>query len=216
MSWRAEERHGYKYMNFFVDKIAKVHRADIALNGITVIAGENDTGKSTIGKALYSIFNSFYQLDDHILEERWRMIEAAIRGKLSEGDYFVAGEITDVIDRLKENPSKYISTGKWLALQELLEEIILPMDPFEDDEKQEKLSLEETMKSLVERIKELLDVPNKVIHFRILQQRLNAEFSGAINHVSNQDDAYGSMTLSIRKKDFKVEVKKQQVTNYQM
>ena len=212
MSQRAEERHGYKYMNFFVEKIAKVHYADIAINGITVIAGENDTGKSTIGKALYSIFNSFYQLDDHILEERWRMIEAAIRVKLS-GDYFIAGEITDVIDRLRENPSKYISPGQWPVLQELLEEIIFPMEPFEENEKQEQLSLEDVMKSLAERIKELLDVPNEVIHFRILQQRLNAEFSGAINHVSAQSDAHGSMTLSIRKKNFKVEVKKQQVTN---
>lgn len=43
--------------------IGKVESAKVELNGITVIAGENDTGKSTIGKALYSIFNGFYKIE---------------------------------------------------------------------------------------------------------------------------------------------------------
>jgi predicted ATPase len=33
--------------------IGMIKEADIALDGLTVIAGENDTGKSTVGKALY-------------------------------------------------------------------------------------------------------------------------------------------------------------------
>lgn len=45
--------------------IGKVESAKVELNGITVIAGENDTGKSTIGKALYSIFNGFYIIETY-------------------------------------------------------------------------------------------------------------------------------------------------------
>ena len=52
--------------------IGKVESAKVELNGITVIAGENDTGKSTVGKALYSIFNSFYKIESKIQDERDR------------------------------------------------------------------------------------------------------------------------------------------------
>ena len=32
-----------------------IHEASVVLNGLTVIAGENDTGKSTVGKLMFSI-----------------------------------------------------------------------------------------------------------------------------------------------------------------
>ena len=40
--------------------IGKISEASIEVNGITVIAGENNTGKSTVGKVLFCIFNTFY------------------------------------------------------------------------------------------------------------------------------------------------------------
>jgi len=45
-------------MNLKLENIGIVKKADINLDGLTVIAGENDTGKSTVGKALYSIIKS--------------------------------------------------------------------------------------------------------------------------------------------------------------
>ena len=44
-------------MKIKIENIGFVKIADVEINGITVIAGENNTGKSTIGKSLYSIFN---------------------------------------------------------------------------------------------------------------------------------------------------------------
>ena len=49
-------------MKISLNNISKVKKADIEIKGITVIAGENNTGKSTVGKALWSIFNSFYNI----------------------------------------------------------------------------------------------------------------------------------------------------------
>lgn len=53
-----------------INNFAKIRHADIQFNGITVIAGKNNTGKSTIGKVLYSLFNSFYNLDAKIESRR--------------------------------------------------------------------------------------------------------------------------------------------------
>ncbi|MDR2170607.1 MAG: AAA family ATPase [Planctomycetaceae bacterium] len=47
-----------------IKNIGKIREAEIELQGITVIAGNNDTGKSTFGKALYCTFNSFMELND--------------------------------------------------------------------------------------------------------------------------------------------------------
>ena len=43
--------------------------ATVEINGITVIAGENDTGKSTVGKALFSVL-TLYNIDKEIISER--------------------------------------------------------------------------------------------------------------------------------------------------
>lgn len=49
-------------MKLSIQNLAKIKCADIELNGITVIAGDNDTGKSTVGKVLYSVFSSYHLL----------------------------------------------------------------------------------------------------------------------------------------------------------
>lgn len=45
-------------MRLALKNIGKIAEADLVMDGITVIAGENDTGKSTAGKVLYCLFNS--------------------------------------------------------------------------------------------------------------------------------------------------------------
>lgn len=53
-----------------IKNIGKIREAIVELNGITVIAGENNSGKSTVGKVLYSIFNSFYKVEKQIYNEK--------------------------------------------------------------------------------------------------------------------------------------------------
>ena len=43
-------------MKLKLENVGKISSANIDLNGITVIAGENNTGKSTIGKMLFCVF----------------------------------------------------------------------------------------------------------------------------------------------------------------
>lgn len=53
-------------MKLDIEGIGKINHASIEINTITVIAGENNTGKSTVGKVLYSVFKSFYNLDNKV------------------------------------------------------------------------------------------------------------------------------------------------------
>ena len=45
-------------MKLVIENIGKIKKAEFDFRGITVIAGNNNTGKSTVGKVLYSFFNS--------------------------------------------------------------------------------------------------------------------------------------------------------------
>lgn len=61
-------------MKLHVENFAKIKEADIEIKGITVIAGENNTGKSTIGKILYCLFTAFHNLDQKVVDERKKSI----------------------------------------------------------------------------------------------------------------------------------------------
>lgn len=61
-------------MKLEVNNFAKIKEANIKIDGITVIAGENNTGKSTIGKILYSLFTIFHELDEKKTNERVKSV----------------------------------------------------------------------------------------------------------------------------------------------
>lgn len=57
-------------MRLEIENFAKIGHADIVVDGITVLAGKNNTGKSTVGKALYAVFNALYGIDEKIENRR--------------------------------------------------------------------------------------------------------------------------------------------------
>ena len=71
-----------------IRNLGKIETADIEIDAITVIAGKNNSGKSTVGKALFCIFNSFYDIDKQIDAEKHsfvnRVIEAAYRSTTNQ------------------------------------------------------------------------------------------------------------------------------------
>ncbi len=50
-------------MQLIIDRIGKIEHAALDINGLTVIAGKNDTGKSTVGKVLYALIKSLNRYD---------------------------------------------------------------------------------------------------------------------------------------------------------
>ena len=78
-------------MRLELENVGKINAANIKLDGITVIAGENNTGKSTIGKMLFCVFSAFHRIEEQIKEERIKSISRALSSY-----YHEAGKLRQV------------------------------------------------------------------------------------------------------------------------
>ena len=92
-------------MELIIQNFAKIKQAEIKIDGITVIAGENNTGKSTVGKILFSLFNSVSNIEEKIDRQRkyeiMEVCQTAIR------NYYAHN-----LERNASNQLRYISSRR--------------------------------------------------------------------------------------------------------
>ncbi|MBQ8804719.1 MAG: AAA family ATPase [Tyzzerella sp.] len=178
-------------MKLSLKNIGKIRNATVELNGITVIAGENNSGKSTVGKVLYSVFNSFYNIEHEIRKERISSVENMIN--ILAHDIEILRNIedmeavaTEVVDCSYENDASL----EWLKKKVLA--IITQYDDsknYIDDDK---------VRMYLEQLCELLLVSNDEILKSILFKRLTAEFNGQISNIYTKE--HGEIGLQIKDK----------------
>lgn len=80
--------------------VGRLKSADVKINGLTVICGNNNTGKSTIGKILYCIYDSLHNLEDNVRMDKVESITRSLTYALrpyEKGYQHMLGEISDCI-----------------------------------------------------------------------------------------------------------------------
>lgn len=50
-------------MKIYLDNIGIIKESEILVDGLTIVAGENSSGKSTIGKSLYAVYNAIENIE---------------------------------------------------------------------------------------------------------------------------------------------------------
>ena len=83
-------------MQLSIKNFGTIKDANIIVDGITVITGNNNTGKSTIGKVFYTFFNSFYEIEEKIDLIKKRLPEHSERR-------FLIAEIFHFLLYIKDN-----------------------------------------------------------------------------------------------------------------
>lgn len=73
-------------MQLEIKNIGKIKSATLEFNGITVVAGNNNTGKSTIGKVLFALFSKFNNINEAIDKYKYDAIIARVFKELSTYD----------------------------------------------------------------------------------------------------------------------------------
>ena len=198
-------------MKLSLRNIGKLREADVEINGITVIAGENNTGKSTVGKALFSVFNGFYDVKRRIKEEKRKSIARIISSSINNSniDDFSSTEVfqqkifpdlPDLNDLIRDLADLIIEkAGKLKSAQEaflLVPEVI--------SQNNNMIELSDFSEKDADRLFEVLSVLDDEAFLKLLDSQIADEFNGQPNNIYS--DNSGKMVLTIRDKETEINI----------
>lgn len=108
-------------MKFCIENLARIYKAEITIDGITVIAGYNSTGKSTISKALVSCMRAYSAMNLKIRRQRISTIARALDDIVSQAlpiTFYVApgnNKLYELATEITENPTIKLDTDILLS-----------------------------------------------------------------------------------------------------
>lgn len=179
-------------MRLTVENIGKVAKADIEISGITVIAGENNTGKSTVGKTLFCLFNCFHDPERRIKSERRSSISRAllrlfdnVSDAILGGNSFYFGWDTDeiaerILTRYEQGDASFEFIRQCIV--EALEKNQPEALPLVTEDGGE-------IADALQRIMEILEVSDESLFRAVLTRSLLNEFSGQVNNIYTEAPA---------------------------
>lgn len=185
--------------------IGKIKNAKIKMNGITVIAGENNTGKSTISQALFSVFNSFYKIEDKIYNERIKSIKLILHRAFSDFSYqrdlfdnYYDFNFEKISEEIIQNRESYLNNSK-LINEWIIKEIKINKQDEIINYNNDKIT------DIVNKIVKSINVDKDDIIKNIISRNLQKEFDDQINNIFTEES--GKVTLNIHNRDITVGIK---------
>ena len=177
-------------MELSIRDFAKIKQADIVIDGITVIAGENNTGKSTVGKILFSLFNSLSDIEEKIFNERMREVEKSNEKIMYE--YFDGNIIYGGFDRLYLLSNLMIPSirrNKNNSIEKIEEDIRKKLYKYKNSivGKMDDDLLEEMTHKLGENIKSFLEIPEENIILEVVSEYFSKVFSSQTNSLLDKE-----------------------------
>ncbi len=197
-------------MNLELKNVGKIKYADIELNGITVIAGENNTGKSTVGKMLFCIFHSFYKIEEQIREERIKSMRKVLPNFYYDKVFIEID--TTVLAKKIINSKELFLTNRSILIKELEEFYI------SNGEKIQQSVPQAELEKLAEKICIFLKLEDNEIGKTILRKRLQAEFAMNVGNLNSiEDDGKTTVKLTVKNDTIDFEIiknKEIRINNY--
>ena len=188
-------------MNLKIKDFGVIKNADIKVDGITVITGNNNTGKSTIGKVFFSYFNSFHDMEikiDNVLKKK----------RYADYMEYLTNVLLD-IPELKDISRQFIR----ISIRKLSNKFVWNKEPVEGDEIEKIIQevgnrynvqsqdIKIIQKLMVRAYEEKLfdkynaDIDESEIEKEIVTRYFNLIFDGQINSLSEQKDANISINI---------------------
>lgn len=201
-------------MKLKLKNIGKLQETEIDIDGITVIAGKNNTGKSTVGKSLYCIFSSMYDVNQKIEDDKKdyvrRRVEilfmqnySSITNRLLFKHTYkdiIENIVNDIIDK-QNNEAKELILMVFNQLNEKRKKI----NNFDN-----KTINDEILNEFFQNIQEGLDIPKQRFYINRLNNIIYKEFNGQINNINNKLGS--TINLLIKENRFKMDIKGEKIT----
>ena len=178
-------------MKLSIKNVGKLKEADVEINGITIITGENDTGKSTVGKVLWSVFNSFYKVYEQIEKERIDFVNEQIYSYIRNLDKSdnVKKKTLDIATDIIQNYSIYYRNEE--NIKSYITKKFKENNYFIDNERIEEL---------IASIYTILNIIDTQIISFIIDEKLSVEFNEEIINKKIGKGSFANIELNIRNK----------------
>lgn len=172
-------------MKIDIENLAKIEHASVKVDGITVIAGENNTGKSTVGKILFALFNSTVQLEEKVYSYRRNRIYNFLRRGIDEiqmlsegsGNIWERNMIPSnrQLDRSVDEVMEADGTKEvYLAVIDFYEklELFKPTDAIIDK-----------LQDITIRINQTLEIEDQKVYHVLMEDYFTKVFNGQVNNI---------------------------------
>ena len=178
-------------MKLLIRNVGKLKEADVEIKGITIITGENDTGKSTVGKVLWSVFNSFYKVYEQIEKERIDFVNEQIYSYIRNLDKSdnVKKKTLDMATDIIQNYSIYYRNEE--NIKSYITKKFKENNYFIGNERIEEL---------IASIYTILNIIDTQIISFIIDEKLSVEFNEEIINKKIGKGSFANIELNIRNK----------------
>lgn len=159
-------------MKLKLKNIGKITSAEVEITGITVIAGPNSTGKSTISKSLFAMFNSLHNLSQKVKKEQEISIRQLFSSNIDE--YFKEFILSENKKISPEDLSALlVGVSEKRDIINIMEKFDISSDFYAD---------------ILNGIEEINSIPKKRIEYEILQSSFQKEFNGRIHNIFSNNN----------------------------
>ena len=180
-------------MKLSIKNVGKLKEADVEINGITVITGENDTGKSTVSKTLFSLFSGFYNLNEKISLTRLGNTRTIFL-RFMENINKESAEILNNVSNELVNNSDYKNNETKI---------------FELIRRNKNFISEKDLKDITKKIIDILNIKDAEYLKNMVSYVLNNEFNNQINTIGSND--FGEIILKIKEEEIKIKIKSNEI-----
>ncbi len=178
-------------MKLTIRDFSKIAHAEILVDGITVIAGENNTGKSTVGKILFSLFNALSNMEEKIQRQRLKEVEDISRSLIKNvyGNNIIGkdGFSMQYPRRLRLDLRKKLEENKEITCRDVHESVehVFTSKEFWREEFREQF--DEISDELEEKIYAVLKLTEETIMRQVLTEYFNNIFHHQINSLIDEN-----------------------------
>ncbi|WP_297299935.1 AAA family ATPase [uncultured Brachyspira sp.] len=167
-------------MKLTIKNFARIKEAEINIDGITIIAGENNAGKTTIGKVLFSCFNSLSNIEEEISsdkeysvqKEMFNLYHLLLKYIILKPENMISidGTFNGISGNLY---SDYINSKK--SIYDIL------IDYLKEYVNIKNKNVINLIKKASEKIEEYFNIPDEKIGYKKIEEYFNDIFNNQIN-----------------------------------
>ena len=191
-------------MKLEIQSLGKISNASIRLDGITAIVGNNDAGKSTVGKALFTAIDAFHDFDEETEKELQQSLFLSVLSFLMSNIYALATQENGSLRPFTDTLSKRLLGLRGSPSEEdirsaLLHTRIMTSPPrygssiwaqYEKAVKEGPLSTE-----FIHNLQQLLSIPDTSFAAKYAGNTLKTMFGGQISNRIESVPADGFLRL---------------------